>query len=83
MSIIVPIVGFVLAVWLISLGMTRRYTFCEKCGQKQWHRIKFGSSKDMHRNIWYDTVTCRCMTCDQMKWSEETKSTTQPRLPRY
>ena len=74
MSLVIFVVVMVLAIWLVSLVMTRRYAFCEKCQQKCWHKVSFHYSKDNHRNILYDVWTCRCMTCDHMKWIEEKRS---------
>src|SRR3989344_5753821 len=71
MSFLIPIVVVAVAIWLVSLVMTRHYTFCEKCQQRRWHKVRFNYSKDMHRNILYDVWTCWCMTCDHMKWSED------------
>lgn len=74
MSFMILAVGAVLAMYLINLGLTKRYTFCEKCGQKRWHRVTFGMDKDCHRNIHYDTETCTCQSCGHVKWTKETVS---------
>ena len=56
---------------LAILLLTREYKFCEKCSQRRWHKITLGQSHDSHRQIRYDTESCKCMTCGRFKWSRQ------------
>lgn len=56
---------------LLVIGLTTRYTFCDKCGQKRWHKVTLGRAKDDHKNIKYETETCSCWTCGHIKWVDE------------